>query len=154
MEISFPINKRTLWARKTKKYIFSLKNVLLIFRENGSLVFQEMGFSSPNIKKNSGGDFQSLQNKKTLWKNFLYFGKWNLLAPSLKNFCIFSKNNFSYISGGNLQNPKIGKILYLIFFIRIFCIKIFPIRIIRGSFYLSSNKLRPFFSLKTHFTFF
>ena len=35
--------------------------------------------------------------KKSLWKNFLYFEKWNFLAPILKN---------SYISIGNLQSLK------------------------------------------------
>ena len=36
--------------------------------------------------------------KQTLKKNFLYFGKWNFLAPSLKN---------SYISEGSLKVPSL-----------------------------------------------
>ena len=39
----------------------------------------------------------------------LYFGKWNFLAISLKK----SKNDFSYIPGGNLQNLKPKNILNL-----------------------------------------
>ena len=38
-------------------------------------------------------------------KNFLYFGKWNFLAPSIKHSYTFSKKN-SYISEGNLESPK------------------------------------------------
>ena len=37
-------------------------------------------------------------------KGFLYFGKWNFLAPSFKDF--------SYISERNLQDLKIKKFLY------------------------------------------
>ena len=52
------------------------------------------------------------------WKKkkcFLYFEKWNFLAPSPKNVLYLSKKTF----------------LYFIFFIRIFFIRIFFIRIIR-----------------------
>ena len=31
------------------------------------------------------------KKKNTLWKNFLYFAKWNFLAPSLKNLLNFRK---------------------------------------------------------------
>ena len=55
----------------------------------------------------------SSKNKKSKKKNFLkkkkkkilYFGKWNLLAPSLKTSYTFSKKNL-YISGVNLPSPK------------------------------------------------
>ena len=36
----------------------------------------------------------------------LNFRKCNFIASSLKNSYIFSKKNFSYISGGNFQSPK------------------------------------------------
>ena len=59
--------------------------------------------------------------EKTLWKNsffqknkknkkLLHFGKWNFLAPSLKNSYTFSEK-ILYISGGNLPSPKNKKIL-------------------------------------------
>ena len=51
----------------------------------------------------------SLKKKRPLWKNVLYFGKWIFLVTSLKKL-FFSKNNFFYNSGGNLQSLKIKKI--------------------------------------------
>ena len=52
--------------------------------------------------------FQARKIKKTLRKNFLYFGKWSFLAPSLKNsylfiffqegICNIRKTKISYIS--------------------------------------------------------
>ena len=52
--------------------------------------------------------FQARKIKKTLRKNFLYFGKWSFLAPSLKNsylfiffqegICNVQKTKISYIS--------------------------------------------------------
>ena len=40
----------------------------------------------------SGSSFPSLKSKKNpLFKSFLYFGKWNFLAPSLKNFSCFMR---------------------------------------------------------------
>ena len=65
-----------------------------------------MNFLASYISCNPGGNFPSLKNKKnTLWRYFLYFGKQNFLAQSLKTLYIFSKKN-SYISGENLQSPK------------------------------------------------
>ena len=67
-------------------------------------------------------------------KTFLYFGKWNFLAPNLKNLLYISK-----------------KIIYLVFFIEIFFIRVFFIRIvfvriIRRNFYVVKNKLRRLFT--------
>ena len=39
-------------------------------------------------------ELQSPKNKRNpLWKNLLYFGKWNFLTPSLKNFLYFRREN-------------------------------------------------------------
>ena len=46
--------------------------------------------------------FRAQKIKKTRRKMFIYFGKWNFLAPSLKN---------SYISGGNFKVPSLQKII-------------------------------------------
>ena len=55
----------------------------------------------------SGGNFLSSQNKKkTTLKKFLIFRETELFSPKLKKFLHFSKNNFSYILGGNLQSLK------------------------------------------------
>ena len=37
----------------------------------------------------------SINKKKTLRKKFLYFGKWNLLALSLKNFLYFKRRELA-----------------------------------------------------------
>ena len=34
---------------------------------------------------------QKVKKKKTLWKSFLYFGRWNFLALSLKNILYFRR---------------------------------------------------------------
>ena len=55
------------------------------------LIFQEVTFRARKIKKNPP------------WKNFLYLGKWNFPAPSLRNY---------FNSGRNLQDLKIKNFLY------------------------------------------
>ena len=98
---------------KWKKYYFSFSKKLIIFREmelsgpkmkkvlifslkKAFLIFQEMEF----FKK-----FPSSKNwKNPLQKHFLYFTKWNFLAPSLINS--YFLKSFSYISGRNLQKMK------------------------------------------------
>ena len=57
-----------------KKFLtFYQKKAFLIFQENGTLIFQVMELSSPNSKK------IHQENK------FLYFRKWNFLAPKELN---------------------------------------------------------------------
>ena len=55
---------------------------------------------SPNLKK---------FKKNPLGKSFLYFRKWNFLAPRLKHFSYFRKMKppkTSYISGSNSKMKK------------------------------------------------
>ena len=75
------------------------------------LIFQEINLSSPKIKKNSWQNFPSSKKKKkrkkrkkTTLKNFLYFRRWEFLAPSLKKSYILSKSNFSW----KVQETKIS----------------------------------------------
>ena len=65
------------------------------------LIFQEGTFRAQKIFK------------KRSKKNFLYFRKWNFLAPSLKNFYIFYKKKISFIF--RKQLAKLGKQKFLIF---------------------------------------
>ena len=65
--------------RKKFLYIFS-KKAVLIFEKTESpekfVIFQETELSYI-----SGSNFPSQKNKKhSLWKNFLYFGKWSFIA--------------------------------------------------------------------------
>ena len=56
------------------------------------LIFLEIKLSSLIFLFISRSNFTSSKNKKKpLWKNVLYFWKWNFLDPSLKNFFIFQK---------------------------------------------------------------
>ena len=86
--IFFP-KKSTL---KNFLYFFK-KKCFLYFGKRNFLISWKTKFSSPKNNK-----FQELtfRTRKT-------FGKWNFLAPSLKN---------SYVPGGNLWNLKIKKQLY------------------------------------------
>ena len=100
--------------------------------ENGSfLIFRQMELSSPKIKLQEG-HFQAEKNLKTLWKNFLYFRKWNFLVPSLKNSTFSKKNIFLIFQEGTCKAQK----------------TIFFIRNIRINFYFVNNKLRQLLSLK------
>ena len=75
-----------------------IKNFLIFFQKNCFLIFLEIVLSSREIKKFQEGTIWARKIKRyPLWRNFLYFGKWNFLAPSLKK---------SYTSGGNLLSPK------------------------------------------------
>ena len=72
-----------------KFFIFSQKKAFLIFGETETpkkfLIFQETSYIS-------GSNFELKKIlKNPLWKNVLYFGKWNFLAPSLKNFLYFRR---------------------------------------------------------------
>ena len=92
-----------------KKFIiFSQKKAFLIFREtktpkqipyisgNGAFLY----FRKHKPKKSSyisGSNFLSSKDKKNpLLNNFLYFGKWNFLAPSLKSSYTVSKKKLLY----------------------------------------------------------
>ena len=61
-----------------------------------------MELSSPKIKKFQEATFRARKIKKSTLKKFLCLGKWNFLAPSLKE---------SYISGGHLQSLENKKFL-------------------------------------------
>ena len=59
-----------------------------------------MELSSPKIKKFQEGTFQALKIKKTYsGKNSYVLGKWNFLAPSLKDFLYFLRKKLSLYSG-------------------------------------------------------
>ena len=58
---------------------------LKTFTPNKFHTFQETELSSSKIKK-----FVLFVIKKPLWRNLLFFRKWNFLAPSLKN-CSFKE---------------------------------------------------------------
>ena len=95
-------------------------------------------------------------------KRFLIFGKWIFLAPTLRNsyiFFLYFKRNFQklekeeffckYFAKWNFLAPRLKKFLNFSkkifisnFLQRIFFIRIFSIRIIKGSFYFVSNILR------------
>ena len=95
-----------------------------IFPKEVFPLFREMELSSPRIKKLlifQEGNFQARKikkkkNSKTISyifskKNFfLYFGKQNFLAPSLKNSYIFSKKNFLIYQEGTCKARKTKKI--------------------------------------------
>ena len=73
-----------------------------IFLKKVFLRFPEMELSSLKSKKFRKGAFWAQKIKNTpLWKNFLYFRKWNFIASS------------SYISGENLQSLKIKNCKFL-----------------------------------------
>ena len=90
-------------------FIFSQKKAFLIFRGTEApkkfFIFEETEIPKRNfvlfqetetLKKTSyisGSDFPNSKYKKNpLLKSFLYFGKWNFLAPSLKNLLYFRSN--------------------------------------------------------------
>ena len=78
--------------------LYELGNWTKIYLEKGTyilsknvfLIFWEIELSSGRLKKFQEKTFRAERNI-TLWKNFLYFGKWNFLARSLKSSYIFSK---------------------------------------------------------------
>ena len=65
--------------------MFPQRKVFLIFWKNGTLLFQKMKLSSSKIKRFQEGIFQDRKIKKLALK---------FLAPSLKNFYVFSKIYF------------------------------------------------------------
>lgn len=78
-----------------KKFLmFPQRKVFLIFWKNGTLLFQKMKLSSSKIKRFQEGIFQDRKIKKLALKFFFIFWKMNFLAPSLKNFYVFSKIYF------------------------------------------------------------
>ena len=59
---------------------------LLYFPEKAFLIFRELEIFSPKLKKFQVPFYawkmkKKNKKKKTLWKNFLYIGKWNFVAP-------------------------------------------------------------------------
>ena len=76
------------------------KNFLIFSQEKVFLIFQEVELSSPKNKKFQEDTFRTQKIKDPLQKKFLYFVKWNFLAPSLKSSYIFrfclSKEKVSY----------------------------------------------------------
>ena len=99
MELSYILG-RNFWVRKIKKiplwknFFYFLEKQLFLYFGNGtflyflkkkvSLIFRVMELYITKTKKFQKVTFWDRKiNKKQLWKNFLYFGKWNFLA--LKN---------------------------------------------------------------------
>ena len=74
--------------------MFPQRKVFLIFWKNGTVIFQKMKLSSSKIKRFQEGIFQDRKIKKLALKFFFIFWKMNFLAPSLKNFYVFSKIYF------------------------------------------------------------
>ena len=74
--------------------------VFLYFGKRNFLIFQEMKLSNLKNKKFQEVRNRARKNKKTTLKKYLIFWEnGTFLSPSLKRSYIFSKNNFSYISG-------------------------------------------------------
>ena len=96
--------------------IFSKKNFSQVFSKKAFLIFRETELSSAKNTKLHEGNFgvRKVKKKKTLWKYFLYFRKWNFRAPSLKNFLSFlvpSLKNFLYF-GKELAKPENQNFFY------------------------------------------
>ena len=98
------IKKKSLWKNflyflNKKFFLYFGKWNFLALRLKNSLYFLKKNFSGisgngtflkklPIFQK---GTFRVRKAKKKLGKNFLYFGKWNFLVPSLKNSYFFYK---------------------------------------------------------------
>ena len=101
-----------------KKFLFcekwNLPALRLKILKKGFLIFQEIELFKKNF---SEGKFPSSKIKKSpLWKKFSYFRKRNILARSLKNSDIFSKNKCSYISEETLKSQAWKRFLYFSYY--------------------------------------
>ena len=99
---------------------------------------------------------------------FVVFWEMDLSSPTLKKLLYFFQKQFFFSFRSELGQPRkqklsilLEKLLYfsktisrLMFFIRIFLIRILSIRIIIRNFYFVSNKLRLLFFFNNIFTFF
>ena len=97
----FPLKKfLQFFPRKTCS-----ENISYSFPKKDFLIFQETELSN-------FFNFLSLRLKKFrrelsgLWQKLLYFQKWNMLAQSLKNSDIFSKNVFLMFQEGTCKALK------------------------------------------------
>ena len=97
----------TLKPKLKKQKKSTLKNTLYVL-EKIFPIFSEMELSRPEIKTFlilSNPNLKLFPEKNPFWKIcylFLYFGKWNFLAPRLKIFLYFPKKSFSYMSRNRL----------------------------------------------------
>ena len=95
---NFLIFPKNVFPEVWEMELYELGNWTKIYLEKGTyvlsknvfLIFWEIELSSSRFKKFQEKTFRAEKNI-TLWKNFLYFGKWNFLARSLKSSYIFSK---------------------------------------------------------------
>ena len=132
-----PLLKKFLILSQIKAFLrFWETELPYIFLKEVFLKFWENELSSPNNKKFQEGIFWAQKNKKVpLWRNSLYFKKWNFLAPSFKRILIFQERTckvqkinkkiyfeevsyiflkkLSRISGWLLIKPKNVKLLIL-----------------------------------------
>ena len=69
---------------------------LLLFWENGTLMFQEMELSSPITKRFREVTFRARKKQKPTLKKFLTFQEMELSNPKLKKFLIFFLKTFLY----------------------------------------------------------
>ena len=104
----------------------TLKNTLYVLEKN-FLIFSEMELSRPKIKTFlilSNPNLKLFPEKNLFWKIcyiFLYFWKWNFLAPRLKILLYFPKKSFSYMSRNRLYFTTLASNFpwekFLIFFL-------------------------------------
>ena len=141
MELFSPSLK--LFPEKNFLYFFKKKSPPWNFfeyflKQMFFLSFRKWEVLAPTLKKLlifQEGTFQAQKMRMSTWKHFLHFRKWNFLAPILRKFIV-------------------KKLLYVIFFIRIFFNRVWSIRIIIRSFYGVSNKLKHIFFFSNIFPFF
>ena len=106
MELSCSnLKKFLIFSQKKKRKLFLYfgKCNFLIFQKTKTpkkfIIFQKteipkriLLFQEMELSYILGRNFSSLKNKKApLWKFFLYFRKWNFVAPSLENFLFFRR---------------------------------------------------------------
>ena len=100
--LSLPPPKKILIFREMELSSYNVKK-FLIFSQKKVVIFQEMEtskkffiFQETELSHISAENFQARKMKrKPLLKCFLYFGKWNFLAPGLKNLCFWREHQKS-----------------------------------------------------------
>ena len=64
------------------------------------LCFWKWDFLATRLKTSRRELSELEKQKKPTLKKFLYFGKWNFLAPNLKKYIFFSKTSFHILQEG------------------------------------------------------
>ena len=88
--VNFQPKLRKIKMFTPKKFLIFQEMKLSCSKIKTFLIFPEMEFLASYFSYISGLNFPSSKNKKSLSeKTLLYFGKWDFLTPSLKNFLYF-----------------------------------------------------------------